>query len=874
MDATIASRSDYRPDIDALRALAVLAVIGYHWNIQTTRGGYVGVDVFFVISGFLITRMIHDEAVAGDFSFARFYARRIRRLLPALYVLLVAVAAFSWFRLLPPDYKALLETILSVVVFASNILFWRQTGYFDRPADENPLLHTWSLSVEEQFYLVFPLLIWGSVTLVWRWDFASSRVLQALLFLALMSFAWNLYQVRVSPSAAFFLAPGRAWEFLLGSLLAVRIVPAPRRGWVRKAAVWLGTLMILIAINAFTRNTAFPGANALLPCLGAALVIWSQTDAKPHWSQNRLANAFVFTGKISYSLYLWHWPIFVCAQAYFDEQAMEQPVVKLALFAASFGIAALSYRFVEQPVRRGAVLHRQNTLFAAAVLASVLIAGFGAVGRLTDGFPARVGPTVAEIARYANYQYRDLYMEGTCFLRPDQEPARYDRGRCYDGSKFTRRVLIWGDSHAAHYVSGLRGAVDDATIGVVQANASQCAALFDVDIPYSPLCRSFNDRIRGLVRQQPPEVIIVSAHWLVHSRQLGTARILADLRRTIAELNSYGSFVVLLGPSMEYKQPLPRLLARYLTGTEAPAVAYLNELIFPLDDRMSQELPDSGRFTYVSILRHVCSGRSCPVYAAEAVPMIWDYSHLTAPGSAFVMAKIPTVAVAAMTAGRSGEPDAARAKLHRASQLPAGLVLPPLPDRAPQERIGQRLVERELRVVGRARMTAGGRLVEIHLVAERPELRRHLAGVAGMHAVVAARGGEQDRRIADIGAHGVIGRDLAQKGPVLRLVGVAVFGDPARAGAELGVAAHVEQRHRAVDRAEQLRIAGEHVADQQPAIAAAPGRRAAPAASRRARSSRSRPRRNRRARAFLPARMPALCQSGPNSPPPRILAIT
>jgi len=284
------SRIGYRADIDLLRAIAVLSVLCFHWHVPPFFGGFVGVDVFFVISGFLITQLITSEITSGHFSFARFYERRIRRILPALYVVIAVSCVAAWFFLLPPQMTDFTNSIAAATLFSSNILFWQETGYFDGPATLKPLLHTWSLSVEEQFYLFFPTLI----LLITRRSTLSREAINtttALIVICIGSFAYNVWQVAVQPSSAFYLSPGRAWEFLLGSVLAMRCTPTTKVRSLQFFVATVGLIMILYAAIMFRPRTPFPGLAALLPCLGTATCIWANTD-RVHTEKFRIRSTY------------------------------------------------------------------------------------------------------------------------------------------------------------------------------------------------------------------------------------------------------------------------------------------------------------------------------------------------------------------------------------------------------------------------------------------------------------------------------------------------------------------------------------------------------------------------------------------------------
>jgi peptidoglycan/LPS O-acetylase OafA/YrhL len=334
----------YRADIDGLRAVAVVPVLLFHAGFPAFGGGFVGVDVFLVISGYLITANILGHSDGGRFSVIDFYARRIRRIFPALFAMLLGTAAIGLLVLLPGDLADLGREVSAATAFASNVLYWRETGYFEATAGQKLLLHTWSLAVEEQFYVAFPLLMY----LAARADI--SRVLVIAGALAL-SFALALWGVRHEPAATFYLAPTRAWELLLGALLAAGAIPAPARRRVRDGLSLLGLGLIAWGVLAFSPRTPFPGASALVPCLGAALVIHAGAGGRSLGGRLLGSPATVFVGLISYSLYLWHWPLLVLAKYYAVRELTGAEV--LAVLLLSVLVATVSWRFVERPFGKG-----------------------------------------------------------------------------------------------------------------------------------------------------------------------------------------------------------------------------------------------------------------------------------------------------------------------------------------------------------------------------------------------------------------------------------------------------------------------------------------------------------------------------------------
>lgn len=352
----------YRQEIDGLRALAVIPVILYHAGLDVFSGGFVGVDIFFVISGYLITSIILAEMESGVFTLSGFYERRMRRILPALFFVLLVSLPFAWFWLLPHEIKDFGRSIMAVALFSSNILFWKESGYFATDAEFIPLLHTWSLGVEEQFYVIFPLLI----MLFW---FAGKRnlvilfALVALSGLALAEWGWRHF-----PEANFYLIPSRAWELMLGALTAFYLLykPVPT-GRVNQWASLLGMLLILGAIFGLDKTLPFPGLYALLPTLGSVLIIlFAHSGTVVH----RLLSfpLWVGIGLISYSAYLWHFPVFVFTRIRFTEEPGYWLIA--GLLALIFGLAYMSWRFIEAPLRDKRRFTRKQVL-TGGVMASL-----------------------------------------------------------------------------------------------------------------------------------------------------------------------------------------------------------------------------------------------------------------------------------------------------------------------------------------------------------------------------------------------------------------------------------------------------------------------------------------------------------------------
>ena len=452
----------YRSEIDGLRALAVIPVILFHAGFTSFRGGFVGVDVFFVISGYLITSLILEDLDNGNFSLARFYDRRARRILPALFFVVACSIPLAWAILLPKDLTDFLNSVIAVSVFSSNILFWFQSGYFDAGADVKPLLHTWSLAVEEQFYILFPLLM----MLLWRR--ARGAINLCLWGLLLISLGFAQWASENAPEFGFFLLPARAWELLIGAMAAIYLLrhPRPAASVTSNLLSVAGLLAITYAVFEYNQFTPFPSIHALAPTVGTVLIILFAVPGT--WVHKLLSlKACVAIGLISYSLYLWHQPVFVFARYVFGLPHGSNwfwPCI-----AVSFALAIFSWRFIERPFRRGTFNVTRVLSGAAVASVAVCLAGFG-LSRIEN-------PTVDELDYGTHWSgWTACYPFGTreeagggCrILDPDRAPT----------------FVVVGDSHAGHLASGLRARYADTDENPMVLLSGGCYPTVSRDTPY------------------------------------------------------------------------------------------------------------------------------------------------------------------------------------------------------------------------------------------------------------------------------------------------------------------------------------------------------------------------------------------------------
>jgi peptidoglycan/LPS O-acetylase OafA/YrhL len=459
----------YRADIDGLRAIAVLAVIFYHFkSLMGFGGGYIGVDIFFVISGYLIGGIIIDETANGSFSYVKFYSRRIKRLFAAFLIVGLATTAFAWWLLMPADFRAEGKSLLASTVFLSNVVFYKDAGYFDANAVTKPLLHTWSLGVEEQFYIFFPVLMRLAVRV------GPKGIPGMLAVVGLLSLAYAQYLVIVDTSAAFYFLPSRAWELLLGAAMAqprIRNLRIPS-GWDR-VLTYASFAALFLPMMLFSDATPFPGLAAVPCCLGTAWLLWSGRHGAGTAAQEALSSRIpVAIGRISYSLYLWHWPIYVFIVYY--EAGYIGWVGRSVAFSLTFVLAALSWRFVEQPIRY--TRRSPRVIFAGALLGSLVLAGIGLDIWRSNGAPSRLSEQTRTIAYAAGdfFQNNDRCWQKDNSVLPG---VNY----CRIGAPNTpEQFLIWGDSHARAIRDGADQVANERGLGGLLIFAGGCMPAFDI----------------------------------------------------------------------------------------------------------------------------------------------------------------------------------------------------------------------------------------------------------------------------------------------------------------------------------------------------------------------------------------------------------
>lgn len=539
----------YRPDVDGLRAVAVLLVLFFHAGL-VFDGGFVGVDVFFVISGFVITRLIKREVESGHFSMSKFWIRRIRRILPASIAVCVVTLLLSSLILFPEDFENAAITGFSQQLMAANIYLWKTSDYFNPAVELNPLLHTWSLAVEEQFYLVYPLVL----AAILRWYRRGiSFILMTGILASLTLSEWG---VRHHPTASFYLLPTRAWELLIGALLCFLPTGLNNRRWISSFQSILGCVLIAYAAISFDSETRFPGVMAILPCIGTALIIYSNADTARQNLVGRLLSTrlTVSIGLMSYSLYLWHWPIL----SFTNHLCVEQPstLIKSIALIIAFPISYLSWRLIENPIRTSHFLPTTKTLLIA-IATSIAFICFSTytIGK-NDGFPNRLSAEVRSLRSASDEGYQAT-KQTLSVIQEGNLPRFGDT----DGH---RKCLLWGDSHAMMLIPCLDEVLKSQKICGLQATYNSTPPI--ANFVYSPtkyglddLAPEWNQSVLEFVQEQNIEIVIMAGVWKSYAERENFD---SELTRTITTLRETGVKVLITKDVPWHRANVPLMLAK------------------------------------------------------------------------------------------------------------------------------------------------------------------------------------------------------------------------------------------------------------------------------------------------------------------------
>lgn len=501
------TKSEYRPHIDGLRAIAILLVLFYHAGLGVS-GGFIGVDIFFVISGYLISKMIIQGIQANTFSIVTFWEHRIRRLMPALFCVMIFTIVAGWFLFLPDGFMSLNRVIVSQLFYSANIYLKKNTGgYFDQPSHENPMLHMWSLSVEEQFYLVFPVLC----LVLLRTRFGSKIPLRVWLLAGwIISFCLSSWSAIEHPKIAFYFLRSRAWELLTGSILATIEMESSRFNQIKGGTAWIGLAMIAFAAFFLDASSIFPGFAALLPCMGAALILWAAFNEKIAFKKILELPVFVFIGKISYSLYLWHWILFAFANYWMGNSMPLHG--RFFLVFLSFLLGYISYRWVETPFRLGPVISSRKKAFVFAASGTILCLFLATAIVANEGFPCRFSKEVLAFAAVEN--------ERNYVKEMSAEEIRNGGGTVIGFADATNRLsfIVWGDSHAMAILPAIHAAaIEKGTRGVAFTRSATAPVLNFAKRGWrkktAAKCMDYNRAVADRIIAEKPRKIILVCRW-------------------------------------------------------------------------------------------------------------------------------------------------------------------------------------------------------------------------------------------------------------------------------------------------------------------------------------------------------------------------
>lgn len=589
-----------------------MSVVEFHFRIGLTTGGFAGVDVFFVISGYLISSGIMRNIQENNFSFLQFYQRRIFRLMPALLVTCLITAIGAWWWLLPPDFAAFGRSLISSVFAAANFYFWKQSGYFAPESQSQPLLHLWSLGIEEQFYFLMP----AALLLISRWC-KPYRLL--LITLALVgSLAACIGAAFVAPAAGFYLLPCRAWELLAGAFLAMAVMD---KGWLPPTRLWreiaggAGLALIVGSMLTLRETDVFPAWNAIAPCLGAGLVIWAGTgtDLLPLANRALSWSPFRFIGNISYSFYLVHWPI----AAFWEYRLMRPPTMGegLALVALSIILATLIWQFFEQPGRRKTAVPAQRLAIIGSAAAVLVALGLGMA-------------TYRVPQRFTDFALVDNSGQGQwggphCFNESLSRPIDWDRQLCTRTRGKSHRVLLWGDSFAAHYTPGLIRDAGHRDAEILQYTFAGCPPILAYNSLSRVGCQVSNGRVPDMVTQLHIDTVVIAAKWTDAPK-----RTLARLHETVAALKARGANVYVIGQTPEFVADVQRV--DYVGGRHnAPE----GQWPIAFDPAINTVLKaQSAQAIFIDPLAALCHGMQCP-YRRGKTWLYADYGHFSPAGS-------------------------------------------------------------------------------------------------------------------------------------------------------------------------------------------------------------------------------------------------
>lgn len=598
----------FRLDINGLRAFAVISVVLYHFGVPYVSGGFVGVDVFFVISGFLMTGIVLERV--DHKGVLDFYIARFLRIVPALLVVVITLMAFGMFALSTNEYEGLSRNAIASLLFYSNNYYAIHSSYFDPSSELNFLLHTWSLSAEWQFYILYPLL----VILIKKLRLPVGLALSAIFTISLTI---TLMRVTGTREDIFYLLPTRAWEMLAGGLVYMASVRYKMPEWIKHCDGY-GIALIVVAATILHSNGYWPSYSTFAPVLGASMVILAN-DQNSIFTSNRVAQ---WAGKISYSVYLWHWPVVVAMRYY----QIDFSAINIFIgVVSSFALGELSYRIIESTLRKRARLIFNISLFAVALSACMFV-------MLTRGISFRFSDALKQVVEYR--MDNSSWRPDTCFLNPEQDYTALSK--CQD-KMTSKSFVVWGDSHAAHLMPGLRSVFGN-DLNITQRSASLCPPIIGLQIDGRPHCKAINDMVAREISDNKPNTVLMSALWSVYPMRdylPGTIKFLKD---------SGVKNIILVGPFPVWKKTLIDTIEE--TGVNAGRTVpwgMTDETRNLRDnDAYLRELAKDNSLTYISPLDTMCTESYCKAIIGHknAYPVQFDFAHLTPEGSRWFIEEV------------------------------------------------------------------------------------------------------------------------------------------------------------------------------------------------------------------------------------------
>jgi peptidoglycan/LPS O-acetylase OafA/YrhL len=638
------SHPKYRPDIDGLRAVAVLSVVAFHAFPAWMKGGFIGVDVFFVISGFLISTIIFENLDRGTFSFAEFYARRIKRIFPALLLVLIASFAFGWFALLADEFKQLGKHIAAGAGFISNLVLWSEAGYFDTSAETKPLLHLWSLGIEEQFYIIWPFALWFA----WKRKF---NLLTLTFIVALISFSLNLKGIKQDSVATFYSPQTRFWELLSGSILAWFAIYKKNAfhsytlkidGWLAKVIyrepveadgktlsnifAFVGSLLLAYGFWRITKDVSFPGKWAIIPVLGAILIILAGPKA---WINRKiLSNKIaVWFGLISFPLYLWHWPLLSFARIV--EGEVPSRSIRIAAVALSIVLAWLTYKFIERPIRLGMASRIKVTLLTLAML---LVGLSGLIVFQNDGF--KVKGDYGHDTFFEYYDKHYLKCENKNIYNTSNVYSKWTR--CWQTKRGQPDIVLLGDSHAEHLLVGLADSLKEKNI-VFYIEGGR-PALDDPE--FKVIFEELKSANKGMY-------ILITDHY-VPDYANKSEKLQEDFDAALKYLTNAGHKVAIVGDVLRFDGRAPQDCLLQANRPLLRKVPRSKSCVISFEEAASQEkvyeptlknLATQYGIPYFSLSRLMCSETECSMINNGRL-YYRDSHHLNIDGSSFVGSRL------------------------------------------------------------------------------------------------------------------------------------------------------------------------------------------------------------------------------------------